>query len=328
MHTKLMLTTGIGFEGYRVTHYLGIISKEVVFRNGVGRTLDAAITNIADRLTFKDTELTGSTELIANAKSYLLERFEEEIRKKGANAALGIDFESSFGVDFVRVAMSGTPVIIEEIVEHDALHDSDEEGTARIGFVTSNVVDPFFPVMLEYNSVSRGIMASLRIRSVGIGTVSDIQADLTFTNRFDDTFSVKDYCFLDFEEDRRNESVSSWYTIELPESIYRCLKSCVILVKKYVVNGQLTEVSATEQVDLKDIAEVPSLDGLSILNSLEQYDNAHEMLEYIKSIESSLPEDLFCTLTETLQVWWDLERMYGADKKSTLAALERKLKGE
>ena len=67
MYTKLMLTTGIGFEGHRVAHYLDIVSKEVMFRNGAGRTLDAAITNFADSLIFKDAELTGSTELIASS---------------------------------------------------------------------------------------------------------------------------------------------------------------------------------------------------------------------------------------------------------------------
>ena len=103
-HTILM-TTGIGFEGYRVVQYLGVISKEVIFRNGVFKTLDAAFTNITDRMTFKVTELTGSTELIANGKRYLMQKFEDDVRRKGANAALGIDFESSFGADFIRVAM-------------------------------------------------------------------------------------------------------------------------------------------------------------------------------------------------------------------------------
>ena len=52
------------------------------------------------------------------------------------------------------------------------------------------------------------------------------------------------------------------------------------------------------------------------------------MLEHIKSIELSLPEDLLRTVAETFQARWDLERMNGADKKITFAVLERKLKGE
>ena len=40
MNFGILMTTGVSFEGYRITSYCGVISKEVVFRNGVGRSLD------------------------------------------------------------------------------------------------------------------------------------------------------------------------------------------------------------------------------------------------------------------------------------------------
>ena len=328
MSTEIILTTGNSFEGYRIKRYLGIISKEIVFRSGFVKTLDAAVTDIVGSFSFKDIEFSGSTELIANAKSYLMGKFEEEVRKRRGNAALGIDFETSFGIGLARVAMSGTPVIIEEVAETKDLYGSAIEGSNSIKFLSSNMVDPFVPLMLEYDITSGGIKVSLHIRKRATGTIGDIQADLVFTNRFNDCCTVKNCCFLNFKERKRNESSSSWYFIDLPENIYCCLKSCAIQVRKYIINSELVEVSETQQISFDEIAEASSVDARSILDRLEQFDSTRQMLEYVKSVEFSLPENLFNTLVETLQARWDIERMYGSNKKSTLAALEEKLNKE
>ena len=328
MRSDIILTTGNGFDGYRIKHYLGIISKEIVFRSGFVKTLDATVTDIVGSFSFKDIELSGSTELIANAKSYLIAKFEEEVRKRGGNAALGIDFESSFGTGLARVAMSGTPVIIEEVVENKGLYGFATDGNNPIKFLSSNMINPFIPFILEYNIIPGGIKTSLHIRKMAAGIIGDIQADLTFTNRFNDCCTVKNCCFLNLKEGKRNESSISWYYIDLPENIYCCLKSCVIHVKKYIYNGDLVEVSETKQINFDEIEETSSVDDRIILDRLEQFDNTRQMLEYVKSIEFSLPEKLFNTLVETLQARWDIERMYGPNKKSTLAALEEKLNKE
>ena len=59
--------------------------------------------------------MSGSTELIANARAYVMEKFKTKAIALGANAILGMDFESSIGGDIVRVAIFGTAVCIEKI---------------------------------------------------------------------------------------------------------------------------------------------------------------------------------------------------------------------
>ena len=63
-------------------------------------------------LSFKERELTGTSELIANARKYAMEKFKRTAAEVGANAVLGIDLESSVGSDIVRVAIFGTAVIV------------------------------------------------------------------------------------------------------------------------------------------------------------------------------------------------------------------------
>ena len=113
--SNLLLTTGSSFEGHRVIKYIDVICEEVVFKNSFFNRLSASSEDFGNSLTFAETELSGSSKLIARARDYVMAKFRNELVKRGANAALGIDFESSVGVDIVRVAIFGTAVTIEPI---------------------------------------------------------------------------------------------------------------------------------------------------------------------------------------------------------------------
>ena len=108
----MMLTTGNSFDGYTVEKYIDVISEEVVFKNSLGKQLGAGIDDLINSLSFKERELTGTSELIANARKYAMEKFKRTAAEVGANAVLGIDLESSVGSDIVRVAIFGTAVIV------------------------------------------------------------------------------------------------------------------------------------------------------------------------------------------------------------------------
>ena len=114
---KILLTTGSIFDGYRVTDYLGIVSREILFRVGLGSALDAAIQNISiSHLLGDDAEAKGTSDLIQRAKDRLSQQFETELEKRGANAALGIDYETTIleSRNIIRVAMTGTAVRVEK----------------------------------------------------------------------------------------------------------------------------------------------------------------------------------------------------------------------
>ena len=112
---KIILTTSSHFDGYRVTKYIDIICEEVVFKNSFINRLSAGFEDLGNRLTFSETELSGSSDLIARARIYVKDKFIHKLVSIGANAALGIDFESSIGSEIVRVAIFGPAVHIEKI---------------------------------------------------------------------------------------------------------------------------------------------------------------------------------------------------------------------
>lgn len=113
-YDELMLTTGVNFDGYMVEKYIDVFCEEVVFKNSFWKRLDASFEDLTNVFSFRDTELSGVNKLISNAREYVLEKFKEKAARLGANAVLGVEFESSLGSDIVRVSVSGTAVKIKK----------------------------------------------------------------------------------------------------------------------------------------------------------------------------------------------------------------------
>ena len=247
----ILLTTGTGFEGYRITGYLGVISKEVVFRNGLMSNFSASVSNMISGWTLKDTELAGSSDLIANAKRYLQDQFEGEIWTKGGNAALGIDFETSFTNDLIRVAMSGTVVAIEAYgsAETKSLSNAsspaggnvneEDADTLRMDISGSNITSPFIPQILEYRIVPGGIMAALLVKNKGDGCIGDCKLELSFTNKFEDTWIAKDCYFSNFSKRKGSFYCSDRTFIEIPIHMAKWMTADCIFINKYFYNNEL-----------------------------------------------------------------------------------------
>jgi len=114
---SLPMTTTPNFEGYKIKKYIKVVSEEIIFKNSFWKRLDAGLEDLGNAFSFKQTEMSGASELIANAREYALEKFKRKAAKLGANAVVGVEFESSFGSDVVRVAIFGTAVIISEEID-------------------------------------------------------------------------------------------------------------------------------------------------------------------------------------------------------------------
>lgn len=111
---SMLLTTGSHFVGYRIVKYLDIVCEEVIFKNSFMNRISAGLEDLGNSISFRETEMSGATDLISRAREYVKKKFKNTVAKLGANAALGIDFESSIGTDVVRVTMFGTAVYIEK----------------------------------------------------------------------------------------------------------------------------------------------------------------------------------------------------------------------
>ena len=321
----MLMTTGSGFEGYRVEKYLGVISKEIIFRSGLGSSLGAAFENFVRAFNFRDVELTGSTELIANAKKYLMEQFEREARANQANAVLGVDIETSFGTDVARVAVSGTAVFV--VSENSASVEAVPDENRVIDIRATNVFNPFVASCIELNAGISRSTAAIQIIQTEKGALGDIKADLTIRNCFDDEITIENVCFLNIRQKSGKRFFSSPYPIALPEHISCCVKSCDIVIKKYLHDGKLCFPETLEKIEKNpQQAEISrTLGAEDVYERLSQLKSAKEMLDALNEMDLDPEREPYLTISKTLHSRWNIERVYGGDIQGTLKILRRNI---
>jgi uncharacterized protein YbjQ (UPF0145 family)/DNA-directed RNA polymerase subunit RPC12/RpoP len=107
-----LITTGYSFEGYEVTEYIDVIFDEILVGLGFGKSLVSSFDNLFSA-TF-GTEATTMISKLNEVKQQLKNRVIQQAVEMGANAMLGVDFESSKLGDLIMVSMTGTAVIIKQ----------------------------------------------------------------------------------------------------------------------------------------------------------------------------------------------------------------------
>lgn len=111
----MKLTTGFDFQGYFITEYLDVIFDEMLVGIGLGRAITSSIDNWLSSLT--GGEATEMVDKLNDAKSNLRQRVISKASRLGANALIGIDFESSRLGNLILVSMTATAVKIDKIIE-------------------------------------------------------------------------------------------------------------------------------------------------------------------------------------------------------------------
>ncbi len=108
----MKLTTGYDFQGYVITDYKDVIFDEMIVGIGFKKALLSAVDNFISEV--GGYEATQMVERLNEVKMKLRNRVIEKAEKKGANALIGIDFESSKIGDLFMVSMTATAVVIEK----------------------------------------------------------------------------------------------------------------------------------------------------------------------------------------------------------------------
>ena len=107
---NITLTTTPSIEGKRITNYYGIVSGEAIIGANLFRDLFAGIRDIVGGRS-------GSyEEVLREAKNNALTEMEENARRMGANAIVGIDIDyETVGSNgsMLMVTASGTAVFVE-----------------------------------------------------------------------------------------------------------------------------------------------------------------------------------------------------------------------
>ena len=110
----MKLTTGYDFQGYFITEYLDVIFDEMLVGLGLGRSLAAALDNMFSAM--DGTEATEMVDKLNEVKLQLRQRVIDKAEKLGADALIGIDFESSRLGELIMVSMTATAVKLDRIV--------------------------------------------------------------------------------------------------------------------------------------------------------------------------------------------------------------------
>lgn len=111
---NMLLTTGTHFEGYHVVKYVDVLCEEVFFKHRFSDSFIANMEDMGRAFSLDETEMFGASNLLARVRTYANEKLCRKAASIGANAVLGIDFESCVESGYSHVAISGTAVVIEK----------------------------------------------------------------------------------------------------------------------------------------------------------------------------------------------------------------------
>lgn len=108
----IKMTTTPSFDGYRIIDYKGVIFDETI--TGVG--LKTAFKSLGDMFaSLTGEQMYAVTNRINELKSELINRLKAKAVAQGANAIVGVDFESTMpGGSAIMVSANGTAVVIEK----------------------------------------------------------------------------------------------------------------------------------------------------------------------------------------------------------------------
>lgn len=113
----MILTTGHNLDGYVITEYVDVIFDELLVGIGFKKGLTSTIDNVIS--SFTGTEATEMIERLNTVKAALKYRVIRKAEGLGANALIGISFESSRIGELVMVSMTGTAVKIERLADYN-----------------------------------------------------------------------------------------------------------------------------------------------------------------------------------------------------------------
>ena len=113
----MILTTGHNLEGYVITEYIDVIFDELLVGIGFKKGLTSTIDNVIS--SFTGTEATEMIERLNMIKAALKHRVIRKADNLGANAIIGVSFESSRLGELLMVSMTGTAVKIERLADYN-----------------------------------------------------------------------------------------------------------------------------------------------------------------------------------------------------------------
>lgn len=155
--------------------------------------------------------------------------------------------------------------------------------------------------------------------------VESIMADIILKTTFGDSYEVKNVGFTSFAFNKSYRIISGITVRAIPQEQFILVKEADIIIKKYIENGQVIEVSADNQI-LCPYDEYPGkdkeIDVAALLSELETLKSAKEVYDcvvYYSGIHNRILDPEFISRLEKMRT---LERMYGSMKREAIKAVK------
>ncbi len=111
MQDEIIVVSTPYLPGYRITKTIGFTWGLIVRSRGLGRNITAGLRSLAGG------EIHEYTELLNQSREQALDRLKDHAKKMGANAVIGVQFDSSEISYMTELLAYGTAVIVEKETE-------------------------------------------------------------------------------------------------------------------------------------------------------------------------------------------------------------------
>ena len=202
----MILTTSNSIEGYVIVEYVDVIFDEMLVGLGFFKGLASGIDNLFSALS--GTEATTMIEKLNDAKSELRKRIETKAEELGANALIGIDFESSKLGDLLMVSMTATAVRIEKLFDYDPKTFENQE-RKKVEEKEKAIIDEKRRKEEDYQN---------RIKALNESGKIDFDVFFDTINSFEKTWKIKD--LLISLKDKYNDIIDDSLIEEIEKNIY------------------------------------------------------------------------------------------------------------
>ncbi|MCD8011888.1 MAG: YbjQ family protein [Lachnospiraceae bacterium] len=312
--SDLLVTSGYNFEGYSIVEYFGVFSGECALGTGFLSSLGAGF---ADFFGSNSSMYSGK---LRDAKEFALKQLYDSVRRAGGNAIIGLDIDyTTFSADIMGVIANGTAV---KIIKQECEANISEK---IIPISRTNLVRPFRCASLPIAANTSDVMISLDVLVVEECQINGLIADISITTVFEEEYTSRDIHFINFKEAASKHHIqSSPAKCDLPSFAFECVKSARIMVKKYINQDNIIEISANMQEINETITEEKSnqisfdeilyiAESLESAKEIQNYFNDHPEIELDPILQNDINDIAF------------LERSYGNMKDSVIKKMRNAL---
>lgn len=223
---NIIMTSGSDIEGYEISEYLGLVSGQTAL---TGKFFQEFSGN-SEMDAKESKELTKKLSQVHQTAVNLLE---EEAKRRGANAVIGItirynELTNSITNNTLGIVATGTAVLVKE------KESRNYEGVHQDLYVTNYYTKMFLrPVQVRIRADKNTTRISPIFMNYRNEEILAIRADVELTTYYDEKVVLRDMDFT-FEKNNISQLEADWIECDVKEREVKLIKDAKVVVRKYV----------------------------------------------------------------------------------------------